>query len=62
MLVLTRRQGERVFVGKDVTVTVLEIGRNKVRLGFDAPPEVTIHREEIYNAIQEGKSGHEGKP
>lgn len=48
-LVLTRKPGERVVIGKDVIVEVTEIGSGKVRLGFLAPPDVTIFREELLN-------------
>lgn len=52
MLVLTRRQGEKLIIGGDVTVTVLSIKGNQVRFGIDAPRDVKIHREEIYQRIQ----------
>ena len=48
MLVLTRKPGESVVIGNDIRVTVVNIRGNKVRLAFDAPDDVTIHREEIY--------------
>jgi carbon storage regulator len=51
MLVLTRKVGETVIVGDNIRITVLEINRNQVRLGFEAPAEVKIYREEIYNQI-----------
>lgn len=51
MLVLTRRVGERLIIGDDVTVNVLSIKGNQVRIGIDAPAEVMIHREEIYKRI-----------
>lgn len=47
MLVLARREEERVRIGDDIWVTVLEIGENCVRLGFDAPPSIPVLREEI---------------
>jgi len=51
MLVLTRRVGERLIIGDDVTVNVLSIKGNQVRIGIDAPPEVTIHRQEVFERI-----------
>jgi carbon storage regulator len=53
MLVLSRRQGETIVVGNSVTVTVLEVRGNRVRLGFNAPMEVPIHREEVHLSIGE---------
>ena len=51
MLILTRRMGETVVIGDDVTVTVLGVKGNQVRLGVNAPKEVAVHREEIYEKI-----------
>jgi carbon storage regulator len=55
MLILTRRIGEKIIVGGNVTVTVLSIKGNQIRMGIDAPPEVMVHREEIYQKIQAEK-------
>lgn len=52
MLILTRRIGEMLMVGDDVNVTVLGIRGNQVRLGINAPDDVAVHREEIYQRIQ----------
>lgn len=55
MLVLSRRKEETIMIGDDVVVTVVDIRGDKVRLGFEAPKDVTIHRREVYDAIQRGK-------
>lgn len=53
MLILTRRVGETLMIGDEVTVTVLGVKGNQVRLGVNAPRDVAVHREEIYNRIQQ---------
>ncbi len=61
MLILTRRVGETLMVGDEVTVTVLGVKGNQVRLGVNAPKHVSVHREEIYNRIQnESDDDNEG--
>lgn len=57
MLILTRRVGETIVIGDDVIVTVLGIKGNQVRIGINAPKDVSVHREEIYQRIQQEKGG-----
>lgn len=59
MLILTRRVGEALIIGDDVSVTVLGVKGNQVRLGVNAPKDVSVHREEIYQRIQQEKEGQE---
>jgi carbon storage regulator len=56
MLILTRRVGESLMVGDEVTVTVLGVKGNQVRIGVDAPKHVAVHREEIYTRIHDGEA------
>ena len=57
MLILTRRVGESLMIGDEISVTVLGIRGNQVRIGVNAPKDVSVHREEIYERIQQEKSG-----
>ena len=55
MLILTRKVGEKLVIGENVTVTVLGVKGNQIRIGIEAPPEVQVHREEIYQRIMAEK-------
>jgi carbon storage regulator len=59
MLILTRRAGETVMVGSDITITVLGVKGNQVRIGINAPKDVAVHREEIYERIQSEKNAQD---
>ena len=59
MLIVTRRASESVMIGSDVTVTVLSIKGNQVRIGIAAPDSVAIHREEIYERLKNGELQHD---
>ena len=61
MLVLSRKKNESIVINNDITVTVVEIRGDKVRLGIVAPKEVPVHRQEVFDAIH-GKSGTEAAP
>lgn len=56
MLVLSRKKDEKIIIGDSITLMVIEIRGDKVRLGIDAPKEVTVHRQEVYEAIQREQS------
>ncbi len=57
MLILTRRAGETVMIGDDITITVLGVKGNQVRIGINAPKDVAVHREEIFERIKSEQSG-----
>jgi carbon storage regulator len=52
MLILTRKRDEKIIIGDDIVISVVEIRGDKVRLGIDAPKETSVHRQEVYDAIQ----------
>ena len=58
MLILTRRVGESVVIGGDVTITVLGVKGNQARIGINAPKEITVHREEIHERIKRESATH----
>lgn len=62
MLILTRRVGESLIIGDNVTLTVLGVKGNQVRVGVDAPRDVTVHREEIAKRDDAGESSSSSKP
>lgn len=55
MLILTRKVGESVLIGDDISITVLSVRGNQVKLGVEAPKEVSVHREEIYQRIKQNE-------
>jgi carbon storage regulator len=61
MLILTRRVGETIMIGQDITVTVLAVKGNQVRLGISAPTDVAVHRQEIYERIKAETRAVEGQ-
>jgi carbon storage regulator len=67
MLILSRRVGEKIIIGENVTVTILGVKGNQIRIGIDAPRDITVNREEIYQRILNEKEGlnsarHRGTP
>ncbi|MDB5350050.1 MAG: carbon storage regulator [Planctomycetota bacterium] len=60
MLVLTRKIGEKIHVGNDVVITVIRIQNDKVRVGIQAPADVTVHRDEVYDRIHQRRTSGTG--
>ena len=61
MLVLSRKKNESIVINDDITIVVVEIRGDKVRLGVEAPKEVPVHRREVYDAIKRSESQNQGK-
>ena len=61
MLVLARRVGEKLVIGDDVTIAILSVRGNQVRIGIAAPPEIQVHREEIYRRILKERVNGSGR-
>lgn len=61
MLILTRRVGEALMIGDDISISVLGVKGNQVRIGIDAPKDVAVHREEIFQKIQRENTGSDSK-
>ena len=62
MLVLSRKKNESIIISDNIVVTVIDIRGDRVRLGFDAPKEVRIHRREIYDAIKRSEAERDVRP
>ncbi len=62
MLVLSRKKDEKIVIGDKITIMVIEIRGDKVRLGIDAPRDITVHREEVYEAIKREQSEQSNIP
>jgi carbon storage regulator len=60
MLVLSRYRDESIYIGDDIIITVVDIRGDRVRIGVQAPPDVTVHRQEVYDAIKSGNSRDAG--
>lgn len=62
MLILSRQRNESIVIGDDVEILVVDIRRNKVRIGISAPKDITVHRKEIYLAVQKKKEANDKLP
>lgn len=62
MLILSRRTGESFMIGDDIRITVLNARGSQVRIGIDAPKDTPVHREEIYQSIQQGHAASDDEP
>ncbi len=62
MLVLSRKKDEKIVIGDKITIMVIEIRGDKVRLGIDAPRDITVHREEVYEAIKREQDAQSNIP
>ena len=62
MLVLSRYRDESIYIGDDIVITVVDIRGDRVRIGVQAPTDVSVHRKEVYEAIQTGKQREPGAP
>jgi carbon storage regulator len=60
MLVLSRKVNETIIINDNIVITVVDIRGDKVRLGIDAPKDVPVHRQEVYDAIKRSAEGHSG--
>jgi carbon storage regulator len=59
MLILTRKSGESLIIGGDISVKILGVKGNQVRIGIDAPKDIAVHREEIFDKIQDDKEAND---
>lgn len=62
MLVFTRRRNEAIMIGDGITVRVIRVGRNGVRIGVEAPPSISVHRQEVYDQIRAANVSASGAP
>ena len=60
MLILTRKSGESLMIGEDISVTVLGVKGNQVRIGIDAPKDISVHREEVFDKIKDKSEENNG--